>query len=446
MLKRTLIYNVTMVNEGRRFKGGLLIEDDRIERIFDDESLFSSMPAGTGINAEGCYLLPGVIDDHVHFREPGLTAKADIESESRAAAAGGVTTYIDMPNTLPQTTTVETLKQKRVLAAHKSHVNYGFFVGATRNNIDELRSLNRRKVCGIKLFMGASTGNMLVDDEEALDRLFEQARLPIMTHCEDGAMIAENMAACKVQYGDDPDVALHSRIRSAEACYASTAEAVRLAKKWGARLHVAHISTAKELELFTPGDSRITAEVCLPHLLFTEADYARLGSRIKCNPAVKTAEDRDALRKALTDGRISVIGTDHAPHTITDKQGGAARAASGMPTLQFSLVSMLQLVDEGVLSLERMVELMCHAPARLFNIEGRGYLREGYKADLVLVRPHSPWTLTPNKIESRCNWSPLEGRRFNWKVEKTFCNGYLIYNNGQITDETFHGQPVTFDR
>ena len=446
MLKRTLIYNVTMVNEGRRFKGGLLIEDDRIERIFDDESLFSSMPAGTGINAEGCYLLPGVIDDHVHFREPGLTAKADIESESRAAAAGGVTTYIDMPNTLPQTTTVEALKQKRVLAAHKSHVNYGFFVWATRNNIDELRSLNRRKVCGIKLFMGASTGNMLVDDEEALDRLFEQARLPIMTHCEDGAMIAENMAACKAQYGDDPDVALHSRIRSAEACYASTAEAVRLAKKWGARLHVAHISTAKELELFTPGDSRITAEVCLPHLLFTEADYARLGSRIKCNPAVKTAEDRDALRKALTDGRISVIGTDHAPHTITDKQGGAARAASGMPTLQFSLVSMLQLVDEGVLSLERMVELMCHAPARLFNIEGRGYLREGYKADLVLVRPHSPWTLTPNKIESRCNWSPLEGRRFNWKVEKTFCNGYLIYNNGQITDETFHGQPVTFDR
>ncbi|MDY2623736.1 MAG: dihydroorotase [Alloprevotella sp.] len=446
MLKRTLIYNVTMVNEGRRFKGGLLIEDDRIERIFDDESLFSSMPAGTGINAEGCYLLPGVIDDHVHFREPGLTAKADIESESRAAAAGGVTTYIDMPNTLPQTTTVEALKQKRVLAAHKSHVNYGFFVGATRNNIDELRSLNRRKVCGIKLFMGASTGNMLVDDEEALDRLFEQARLPIMTHCEDGAMIAENMAACKAQYGDDPDVALHSRIRSAEACYASTAQAVRLAKKWGARLHVAHISTAKELELFTPGDSRITAEVCLPHLLFTEADYARLGSRIKCNPAVKTAEDRDALRKALTDGRISVIGTDHAPHTITDKQGGAARAASGMPTLQFSLVSMLQLVDEGVLSLERMVELMCHAPARLFNIEGRGYLREGYKADLVLVRPHSPWTLTPNKIESRCNWSPLEGRRFNWKVEKTFCNGYLIYNNGQITDETFHGQPVTFDR
>ena len=446
MLKRTLIYNVTMVNEGRRFKGGLLIEDDRIERIFDDESLFSSMPAGTGINAEGCYLLPGVIDDHVHFREPGLTAKADIESESRAAAAGGVTTYIDMPNTLPQTTTVEALKQKRVLAAHKSHVNYGFFVGATRNNIDELRSLNRRKVCGIKLFMGASTGNMLVDDEEALDRLFEQARLPIMTHCEDGAMIAENMAACKAQYGDDPDVALHSRIRSAEACYASTAEAARLAKKWGARLHVAHISTAKELELFTPGDSRITAEVCLPHLLFTEADYARLGSRIKCNPAVKTAEDRDALRKALTDGRISVIGTDHAPHTITDKQGGAARAASGMPTLQFSLVSMLQLVDEGVLSLERMVELMCHAPARLFNIEGRGYLREGYKADLVLVRPHSPWTLTPNKIESRCNWSPLEGRRFNWKVEKTFCNGYLIYNNGQITDETFHGQPVTFDR
>lgn len=446
MLKRTLIYNVTMVNEGRRFKGGLLIEDDRIERIFDDESLFSSVPAGTGINAEGCYLLPGVIDDHVHFREPGLTAKANIESESRAAAAGGVTTYIDMPNTLPQTTTVEALKQKRVLAAHKSHVNYGFFVGATRNNIDELRSLNRRKVCGIKLFMGASTGNMLVDDAEALDRLFEQARLPIMTHCEDGAMIAENMAAYKAQYGADPDVALHSRIRSAEACYASTAEAVHLAKKWGARLHVAHISTAKELELFTPGDTRITAEVCLPHLLFTDADYAQLGSRIKCNPAVKTSADRDALRKALTDGRISVIGTDHAPHTIADKQGGAVRAASGIPTLQFSLVSMLQLVDEGVLSLERMVELMCHAPARLFNIEGRGYLREGYKADLVLVRPHSPWTLTPNKIESLCNWSPLEGRRFDWKVEKTFCNGFLIYNNGRITDETFHGQPVTFDR
>lgn len=446
MPKRILIHNATLVNEGRQFKAAVLIEDEHIEKIIENDAELSDLPSAAVIDAAGCYLLPGVIDEHVHFREPGLTHKADIESESRAAAAGGVTTYFDMPNTQPQTTTEEALHDKLARAARKSHVNYGFFFGATRDNLDTMLQLKRRKVSGIKLFMGASTGNMLVDDDNVLERLFEKARLPIMVHCEDSAVIARNMADHKARYGADPDVSFHPAIRSAEACFASTQKAVALARKYGARLHVAHVSTARELSLFAPGDALVTAEACVPHLLFTDADYARLGSRIKCNPAIKTAADRDALRRALTDGTITTVATDHAPHAISEKVGGAARAVSGMPMVQFSLVAMLDLVDQGVLSVERLVELMCHAPARLFDVESRGYLREGYKADLVLVRPRSPWTLTPNRIESRCNWSPLEGRSFGWKVEKTFCNGFLVYNNGQITDESFHGQPVTFNR
>lgn len=446
MHKRTLIKNATIVNEGRSFKASLFIEDEHIEEILEGEDTRPEMPADSVIDAEGCYLLPGVIDEHVHFRDPGLTHKADIRTESRAAAAGGVTTYFDMPNTVPQTTTIGELDRKFELAAAKSCVNYAFFFGATADNADMLRELNRRKVCGVKLFMGASTGNMLVDDETGLRKIFAGTRLPVMVHCEDSHRIARDMAAHQALHGPDPDVRYHSAIRSEAACLASTAQAVALAREFGTRLHVAHVSTAKELDLIARAGGNITAEACVPHLLFTDEDYPRLGSRIKCNPSVKTMADRDALRRALSDGRITTVATDHAPHAISEKAGGAARAVSGMPMVQFSLVAMLGLVDEGVLSLERLVELMCHAPARLFDIEGRGFLREGYKADLVLVRPDVPWTLTPNRIESRCNWSPLEGKTFRWRVEKTFCNGFLLYDNGRLTDDTFRGRPVTFDR
>ncbi len=441
MSKTYLIKNAAIVNEGRTRCGSLLICGEYIEKIFaDGEHLPDSVPQ---VDAEGCYLLPGVIDDHVHFRDPGLTHKADMTTESQAAAAGGVTTFFDMPNTVPQTTTCAALEDKLKLAAQKSVVNYGFFIGATTDNLEELRGADPGRTVGIKLFMGSSTGNMLVDNDAALNRLFKEATLPIMVHCEDTATINDNMKAHQAQYGADPDVRFHPAIRSAEACYASTAKAVALAEKYGAKLHVAHVTTARELELFRPENKNITAEACVPHLLFTEADYPRLGTRIKCNPAVKTAADRAALRCALTSGAISVVGTDHAPHALYEKVGGAAKAVSGMPMVQFSLVAMLGLVDEGVLSIERLAELMCHAPARLFNVKQRGFVREGYKADLVLVRPHSPWTLTPNRILSRCNWSPLEGRTFNWRVEKTFCNGFLIYNNGHITDENYRGQAVT---
>lgn len=446
MHKRTLIKNATIVNEGRRFVGSLLIENHHIEEIIEGEDVMPEIPADEVVNAAGCYLLPGVIDDHVHFRDPGLTYKADMHSESRAAAAGGVTTVFDMPNTLPQTVTAAEYMKKLDLASGQCMVNYGLFFGATNDNLEELRLLNRHKICGVKLFMGSSTGNMLVDNQEVLTDIFEQITLPIMVHCEDTEIINQNMAAYKEKYGADPDVKYHPEIRSAEACYRSTQLAVSLAQRTGAQLHVAHVTTERELELFSEAYPKITAEACVPHLWFTDHDYARLGTRIKCNPAVKTVQDRAALRKALTNGKIKVVGTDHAPHLLREKAGGAAKAVSGMPMVQFSLVAMLDLVDEGVLAIEDLVTLMCHNPARVFRIENRGFLREGYKADLVLVRPHTLWTLTPNRIESKCNWSPMEGHTFRWRVEQTYCNGFLLYNRGCITDDNYCGQAVTFCR
>ena len=443
---RIQIKNATLVNEGERFVGTLVIEDEKIEEIIRGENVESSIPIDETIDGSGCFLLPGVIDDHVHVRDPGLTFKGDFCSESRAAAAGGVTTVFDMPNCKPQTTTIEAFDEKCRIAAAKSVVNYGFLFGATAGNSYELGKLKSRKVAAVKLFMGASTGNMLVDNETSLRAIFENSRLPIMTHCEDSQLIAENTKAAQEKYGKDPDVSHHAEIRNAEACYRSTELAVKLAKEYGARLHVAHLSTARELELFEPNHDKITAEACVGHLLFTDDDYTRLGTRIKVNPAIKSAEDREALRLALNDGRIFTVGTDHAPHRMADKIGGCARAASGMPLIQFSLVSMLELVDKGVLTLERLVELMCHNPAKLFSVENRGYLREGYKADLVMIRPNQPWTLTPNRIQSKCNWSPLEGHTFHWRVDRTFCNGFPIYNRGHVTDEKFRGQAVSYDR
>lgn len=453
---RTLIKNATIVNEGRSFVGSVLVEDDKICKVTTvSDPDYGQEQTDSIMDAEGLYLIPGVIDDHVHFREPGLTHKADIESESRAAAAGGVTSYMDMPNVSPLTTDLERLDERFRLGAAHSHVNYSYFFGATNTNADLLTLLDKKHVCGVKLFMGSSTGNMLVDQKDALLKIFRQSPMIIMTHCEDSTIISENLEKCRKEYGNDPDVIHHPEIRSEEACYRSTELAVRLAQESGARLHLAHLTTARELELFDkkplmkPGEEtiekRITAEACVAHLLFTDRDYERLGTRIKCNPAIKTGNDREALRRALTEGGIDVVGTDHAPHLLQEKEGGCVKAVSGMPMVQFSLVSMLRLADEGILSVERVVELMCHAPARLFEIKGRGFIRPGYQADLVLLRPNAPWTLNQDKILSKCGWSPLEGETFNWSVEQTYCNGHLVYNHGYI-DENYHGQALEFDR
>ena len=456
---RIVIEGGTIVNEGRTFDGTIIIEDGTIVDVklkvesskFKDnsskDSQFSILNSqlstpDASIDATGCYILPGIIDDHVHFREPGMTEKADMDTESRAAAAGGVTSFFDMPNTNPQTTSLETLEAKFAIARQKSHVNYSFFYGATNDNVDTFPQLDIHRIPGIKLFMGSSTGNMLVDRQEALERIFKTTPLPLMAHCEDTSIINRNMAMAKAQYGEDPDVTHHPEIRSEEACYESTRLAVELAQKHHTRLHVAHLTTGKELELFAPS-SLITAEAVISHLYFSDADYHRLGTRIKCNPAIKTANDREALRQALTDGRITVIGTDHAPHLLSQKEGGCVKAASGMPMIQFSLVTMLELVDQGVLSLERLVELMCHNPARLFEVRNRGFIRRGYRADLVLVRPNTPWTVTPDSILSKCGWSPMEGHTFSWRVERTLCNGHSVYMDGNV-DTNYIGEEIAF--
>lgn len=438
---RFTIKNATIVNEGRRYQASVSINDGRIVEI-NCHPHSKESGDNVAIDATGMFLLPGVIDGHVHMREPGLTHKATMESETRAAARGGVTTVFDMPNVIPQTTTLKLLKERYELAEHQCHVNYGFYLGATNDNIGEIRQLDTTACPGIKLFMGSSTGGMLVDKEASLRQIFRSSPSLIMAHCEDTARINANMAEIKRQYGEDPDVRYHPVIRDHEACYQSTELAVRLAKEEGARLHVAHITTAKELELFEPDNERITAEACVPHLLFTDKDYETLGTRIKCNPAIKTAADRDALRKALTDGRIRTVSTDHAPHLLSEKEGGCCKAMSGMPMVQFSLPSMLGLTTDGVLSIERLVELMCHNPARLYGIEKRGFVREGYWADLTLVRQNT-WEVTKDCIESRCGWSPLEGRTLNWQVEKTWVNGNLVWDGTSVSQQP-QGKRVYF--
>ena len=436
---RLLIQHGTLVNENNIFDGSIIVEDSKITKIVEGDTI-PNASFDEVIDASGCFVFPGLIDDHVHFREPGLTEKADIDSESRAAAAGGITTYFDMPNTNPQTTTLEALEEKFKLAAQKSHVNYSFFFGATNHNVDLFSKLDPHRIPGIKLFMGSSTGNMLVDRREALEKIFSTATMPVMVHCEDSEIISRNMAEAKRLYGDDPKVIHHPEIRSTEACYQSTKLAVELATKHHARLHIAHLTTAKELELLTSG---VTAEVTPSHLYFCDRDYNSFGTRIKCNPAIKTAADRNALREALVDGRISVVGTDHAPHLLSQKEGGCAKAASGMPMIQFSLVTMLELVDKGVLTLERLVQVMCHNPADLFEVRNRGYLREGYQADIVLVRPNTGWTVTKDVIQSKCGWSPMENHMYLWRVERTICNGHTVYCDG-VVDTNYIGQPVEF--
>ncbi|MCM1312212.1 MAG: dihydroorotase [Bacteroides sp.] len=435
---RTIIKNATIVNEGRQFLGTIVIEDEWIVDVFENEAS-ESYNCDNLIDASGMYVFPGVIDDHVHFREPGLTYKADIESESRTAAAGGVTSYMEMPNTVPQTTTLELLDEKFCLAAEKSRVNYSFFFGATNDNVSLLPQLDSSRVCGVKVFMGSSTGNMLVDNESALRQLFKTSPLLIMAHCEDTNVINRNIELFKKKYKGQNDfpVRYHSRIRSVEACYESSSLAVRLAKETGARLHIAHISTAKELSLFESKpleNKQITAEVCIAHLMFTTEDYDLLGTKIKCNPAIKTNEDREALREALTDGRLDIVATDHAPHLLNEKVGGALKAASGMPMIQFSLVSMLELSDKGVLPLERIPELMSHNPATLYRIKKRGYVRKGYYADLVVVDPNANWQVMEGRYYTKCGWTPMDERTFKWKVRRTIVNGRTVYCDGIVVD------------
>ena len=449
---RKLIFGGTIVNEGREFKGSIVIDADRISKIIEG----NEAPRGTydeTIDATGCFVLPGIIDEHVHFREPGMREKATIESESRAAAYGGVTTYFEMPNTNPQTTTLEALDDKFSRAAADSHVNYSFFFGATNSNTVLFDSLDSHRIPGIKLFMGASTGNMLVDRAEALSSIFSTCArlgLPLMTHCEDTTIINDNMRQAREKYGDDPAIALHPVIRSEEACWRSSSLAAKMAKEYGTRLHIAHVTTARELSLAEPQPTAvgpkeplITLEAVIAHLYFSDDDYSTKGALIKCNPAVKSAADRDALRRALTDGRITTVGTDHAPHLLSQKQGGCRKAASGMPMVQFSLPTMLELVDDGVLTIQRLVELMAHNPARIFSVTRRGFLREGYKADIVVVRRGNPWTVTENIIQSKCKWSPMQGHNYRWRVQQTICNGHIIYNKGDF-DEAYRGEAVIF--
>lgn len=443
MMKKTIINNATIVNNGESHVGSLLVNGDRIERIVLGGVIESEGEGYMVVDATGMYLLPGVIDDHVHFREPGMTAKADMHTESMAAAAGGVTSVLDMPNVVPQTTTVANWRERMEVAKGRMHVNYAFFLGATNDNLDEIMSMPSEEYPGVKLFMGSSTGNMLVDRREMLEGLFAKSPKLIMSHCEDTARINANMKKAQELYGDDPDVTHHAEIRDAEACWQSSALAAELANATGARLHIAHISTERELDLL---GGNITGEACVAHLLYTDEDYARLRGRIKCNPSIKSASDRKALRQALTDGRITCIGTDHAPHLLSEKQGGARTAMSGMPMVQFSLVSMLEMVDEGVLSIERLVQLMCHNPANLFGIKERGYIQEGTKADLVLVRREEvAHTITSEDVLSKCGWSPREGDALHWRVRATWVNGNLVWD-GQTVNTNMYGKALCFTK
>ena len=443
-MTKTLIKNATIINEGVQFEGDLLIKGDRIEKIGKDISDSSAQI----IDATDCFLVPGVIDDQVHFREPGLTHKADIYSESKAAAAGGITTFMEMPNTVPQALTQSLLQDKYDIAEKNAFTNYSFFMGASNDNIDEVLKTNPKNVAGIKVFMGSSTGNMLVDNEKTLENIFTNSPMLVATHCEDEETIRRNTEIYKNKYGENVPISEHPKIRSAEACYISSSMAVNLAKKLDTRLHILHISTEKELELFDNSiplaEKKITAEVCVHHLYFDDSMYDEKGTYIKWNPAVKSATDKNALWKALLDDRLDIIATDHAPHTIEEKENTYFKAPSGGPLVQHSLPLMFDMATEGKISYERVVEKMCHAPAECFHVKERGYLREGYFADVVLLKK-SDWTVSKENILYKCKWSPFEGRTFNHKVGKTFVNGILVYDNGEILREA-SGKRVEFNR
>ncbi|NLI34953.1 MAG: dihydroorotase [Bacteroidales bacterium] len=444
-MKRTYIHNALLVNEGKVFQGGVVICNDTIEQVLQSPSL-PNYSCDIVIDAAGAYLIPGVIDEHVHFREPGMTDKGDIYSESKAAAAGGVTSIMDMPNTNPQTTTFQAFEDKMKLMAQKCLVNYSCYFGATNDNIELLQDLDPHRVCGVKVFMGASTGNMLVNDKRALHDIFSIKNILIATHCEDQAVVNENIEkySSKMVDGDLP-VAYHNKIRSTSACFRSASTAYRLAQRLGTQLHILHVSTMQELRLFSnKKDKHITGEVCVGYLNFTSSDYKKMGALIKVNPAIKTPNNRDELYRAINEGRIETIATDHAPHLLSDKQGGALKAKSGMPSIQFALISMLELVSKQVFTITTVVDKMCHAPARLFRIHQRGFIREGYKADLVLVRDNiTPYTISNCDVISKCGWTPFAGFDSHWKIDYTIVNGNIIYNGSRVIDSC-RGEELSF--
>lgn len=445
-MKKILIQNAKIINEGRSFIGSVMIEGNLIVWV-GDKSVPDQLASECHlIDATGKWLMPGVIDDQVHFREPGLTHKGDIASESRAAVAGGVTTFMDMPNTKPQTTTLVDLEWKFQRAAETSAANYSFFFGGTNDNLEEIHRLDRKRIPGLKLFLGSSTGNMLVDKKDILEKLFGETDLLIAIHAEKEEIIKRNIAHFTSLYGEELDISFHSKIRSEEACYASSAEAVELASRLNTRLHILHLSTGKEVSLLEKkplSEKRITGEVCVHHLWFTDADYTRYGNRIKWNPSIKTAEDRAALRTAVNSGRIDIVATDHAPHLLAEKEGNCLKAASGGPFVQHSLPVMLEMASQGIFTNEKVVEVMSHRPAELFNIDRRGYIRPGYYADLVLIDPNDPWTVSADNLLYKCGWSPIEGQTLQHRVDKTFVNGQLVYNNGQV-DESIRGMEVAY--
>jgi dihydroorotase len=443
-----LIKNATIINEGKTFRGDLLIKGELISAIGNADRMIA--PAGTKIiNATGLLLIPGVIDDQVHFREPGLTYKGDIFSESRAAAAGGVTSFMDMPNTNPQTVSIDLLNEKYRIGSENSLTNYSFYIGATNTNLDEVLKADPSEVCGIKLFMGSSTGNMLVDNEGALKELFAKVSLPITAHCEDEPTIRKNSDIFRGKYGEDVPIKMHPLIRNREACFLSSSHAVNLAKEFNTRLHILHLSTADELKLFSNelplNQKRITGEVCVHYLWFDESSYENLGTLIKWNPAIKTRFDRDALINGVNNNLIDIVATDHAPHSLSEKMNSYFKAPSGGPLIQHSLVVMLELWHRKVFSLEKIVEMMCHNPAILFNIKERGFIREGYKADLCLVDPASSWMVSKENILYKCGWSPFEGTTFRSKIVQTIVNGTVVYENGIINND-YRGQKLIFDR
>ena len=445
--KSVLIKNARIVNEGKIFTGDILIENEYIKEVAD--SISAKSPDVIIHDVEGNFVLPGVIDDQVHFREPGLTHKANIASESRAAVAGGITSFIEMPNTNPQTTTVEKLEEKFKIAAETSLANYSFMFGGTNDNLDEILKLDPKKVAALKLFLGSSTGNMLVDNPEVLEKIFSSTDLLIAVHCEDETTIRKNTEKYVTKFGNDIPIKHHPDIRSEEACYLSSSKAIELAKKTGARLHVFHLSTGKETKLFSNKqklkDKKITAEVCIHHLWFTDQDYDKKGTLIKWNPAVKSQKDKDLLWKALLDDRIDVIATDHAPHTLEEKNNVYTKAPSGGPLVQHALVAILEAYHKDKISIEKIVEKMCHNPAILFDIEKRGYIKEGFYADLVIVNPSNPWTVKKENILYKCGWSPFEGTTFKSRITHTFVNGELVFDNFKFNNVKA-AKRLTFDR
>ncbi len=448
MRKYTLIKDGIIINQGQKYRGSVLIKGEKIEQIYKEEVPQNIINQSKIIRAEGKLVLPGIIDVHVHFREPGLTHKANIFTESRAAVAGGISSFMEMPNTIPTTTTIDLLEQKFLLASKQSLSNYSFYLGATNNNIDEIINVNPKNVCGIKIFMGSSTGNMVVDNDK-LEQIFSKSPMLIATHCEDNDIIEQNVIKYKKIFGKNIPINYHTKIRGEKACFKSTSLAISLAKKYNARLHVLHISTGKELELFNNNipskDKLITTEACIHHLWFNDDDYGKFGNKIRWNPSVKTKKDNAALLNGLKNNKVDIISTDHAPHTISEKQGSYFNSMSGGPMVQHSLQAMLEFYFQGKLPIETIVEKMCHTPADIFNVDKRGYLKKGYYADIIIVDPNKKTKVTKDNILYKCKWSTFEGYTFNSTVSHTLINGYLVYENGQFNDNIL-GKRLLFNR